>query len=233
MDKKVAVITGGSRGIGKAIAQKFKNEGYEVIILARSEFDNPDFIFYKCDLSDINQISNAVTDIYSKFDTIDVLVNNAGITKDNLMLSMSLDDFEQVIHTNLTSVFYISKLLSKKMLKRRCGKIINISSVVGIHGNAGQSNYASSKAGLIGLTKSMAKEFASRNIQVNAVAPGFIDTEMTAKLSDEQKGFLKSQIPLKRMGKSEDVANLVHFLASEGADYITGQVISVCGGMSI
>lgn len=233
MENKIAIITGGSRGIGRAIAQKFHDEGYEVIILARSAFDDPNFTFYKCDLSDLNQISNAITDIYSKFETIDVLVNNAGITKDNLMLSMSLEDFEQVIQTNLTSVFYISKLVSKKMLKKRQGKIINISSVVGIHGNAGQSNYAASKAGLIGLTKSMAKEFASRNIQVNAVAPGFIDTDMTAKLSEEQREMLKSQIPLKRMGQPEDVANLVHFLASQHADYITGQVISVCGGMSI
>ncbi|MDO4754471.1 MAG: 3-oxoacyl-[acyl-carrier-protein] reductase [Bacillota bacterium] len=233
MENKIALITGANRGIGKAIADRFEANGYRVIVLSRTPSENQNHLHYPCDLSDVNSISEVVGRILKEFKKIDVLVNNAGITKDNLVLSMSYEDFLEVMQVNLNSAFYLTKLISRAMLKQRSGKIINISSVVGLHGNAGQANYSASKAGLIGLTKSMAKEFASRNIQVNAICPGFIETDMTAKLPEEYKEQLKEQIPLKRFGEAADIANAAFFLASEEANYITGQVLCVCGGMSI
>lgn len=233
MENKVVLITGGNKGIGRAISEKFKKEGYTVVVMARTNPDSADFDFFPCDMSDNEQIAQSISEVLKKYNKIDVLVNNAGITKDGLMLTMSYEDFLDVIQVNLNAAFLVSKLISRGMLKKRSGKIINISSVVGLHGNAGQSNYSASKAGLIGLTKSMAKEFASRNIQVNAIAPGFIDTDMTAVLPEEFKEQWKKQIPLGRFGQPEEVANAVYFLASDNADYITGQVLSICGGMSI
>lgn len=233
MENKVVLITGGNKGIGRAISEKFKKEGYTVVVMARTNPDSADFDFFPCDMSNNEQIAQSISEVLKKYDKIDVLVNNAGITKDGLMLTMSYEDFLDVIQVNLNAAFLVSKLISRGMLKKRSGKIINISSVVGLHGNAGQSNYSASKAGLIGLTKSMAKEFASRNIQVNAIAPGFIDTDMTAVLPEEFKEQWKKQIPLGRFGQPEEVANAVYFLASDNADYITGQVLSICGGMSI
>lgn len=232
MENKIAVVTGGVKGIGKAISDKLKKDGYKVLTISRTLTETNEYS-YKGDVCNTDEINLIIEDIFSKYNNVDLLVNNAGITKDNLILKMSLDDFNQVLNTNLSSVFYISKLISKKMLKARKGKIINISSVVGLHGNIGQANYAASKAGIIGLTKSMAKEFASRGILVNAVAPGFIETDMTAVLPVEIKEAVIKNIPVQRFGQAEDVANAVSFLASESADYITGQVISVCGGMSI
>ncbi len=230
---KTALVTGGSKGIGKAIADRLAADGYQVLILARTPVENCPHRFYQADISSTEDLEKIIAAIYEELGAIDLLVNNAGITKDNLMLRMSLEDFHQVLNVNLVSAFYLSKLVSKHMLKRRQGKIINISSVVGLHGNAGQANYAASKAGLIGLTQSMAKEFASRGIQVNAIAPGFIETAMTDILPEEYKADLKKQIPLQRFGQPEDIAGAVSFLASEQANYITGQVLSVCGGMSI
>lgn len=233
MESKVVLITGGNKGIGRAISEKFKKEGYTVVVMARTKPESADFDFFQCDMSKKEEITETISQILKKYEKIDALINNAGITKDALMLTMSYEDFLEVIQVNLNAAFLVSKLISRVMLKKRAGKIINISSVVGLHGNAGQSNYSASKSGLIGLTKSMAKEFAARNIQVNAIAPGFIDTDMTAVLPEEYKEQWKKQIPLGRFGKPEEVANAVYFLASGDADYITGQILSVCGGMSI
>lgn len=233
MENKVVLITGGNKGIGKAISEKFEKEGYTIVVMARTEPQSTTHDFFQCDMSKSEEIKETISKILKKYEKIDVLVNNAGITKDNLVLTMSYEDFLDVIQVNLNAAFLVSKLISRSMLKKRTGKIINISSVSGLHGNAGQSNYSASKAGLIGLTKSMAKEFAARNIQVNAIAPGFIDTDMTAILPKEYKEQWKKQIPLGRFGKPEEIANAVYFLASDHASYITGQVLSVCGGMSI
>ena len=232
MENKIALVTGGNKGIGKAIAENLRKDGFHVLVIARSAKEGDDN-FYQADVGNPQALEAVVETIYQTYGQIDVLVNNAGITRDNLMLKMSLEDFNEVIQTNLTSAFYLSKLVSKHMLKRRQGKIINITSVSGLHGNIGQANYSSSKAGMIGLTKTLAKEFASRGIQVNAVAPGFIQTAITDVLRDDIKETLKKQIPLQRFGNPEDVANVVSFLASDKASYITGQIISVCGGMSI
>ena len=233
MKNKVVLVTGGNRGIGKAISEKFKKEGYTVVVMARTAPESDAYDFFRCDMSKKDEIIQSISQILEKYKKIDILINNAGITKDSLVLTMSYEDFLEVIEVNLNAAFLISKLICTKMLKNRSGKIINISSVAGLHGNSGQSNYSASKAGLIGLTKSMAKEFASRNIQVNAVAPGFIETDMTAVLPQEFKDQWKKQIPSGRFGKPEDIANAVYFLASEDASYITGQVLTICGGMSI
>lgn len=242
-DKKVALITGGTRGIGKAIATKFAKQGYNLVINYVSdktdieglekEFKqyNSDVLFIKTDVSNFNNCEKMVKDAIEKFGHIDVLVNNAGITKDNLLLRMSVEDFERVIDINLKGTFNVTKNVVSYMMKKREGKIINLASVVGVSGNAGQCNYAASKAGIIGFTKSIAKELASRNILVNCVAPGFIDTDMTSVLTDNVKENIYSQIPLKRMGSSEEIANTVYFLAGEENTYITGQVINVDGGM--
>lgn len=242
-DKKVALITGGTRGIGKAIAIKFAKQGYNLVINYVSdktdvkeleeEFKqyNSETLFIKTDVSKFDDCEKMVKDAIEKFGHIDVLVNNAGITKDNLILRMSVEDFEKVIDINLKGTFNVTKNVVPYMMKKRIGKIINLASVVGVSGNAGQCNYAASKAGIIGFTKSIAKELASRNILANCVAPGFIDTDMTSVLTDAVKESINTQIPLKRMGSSEEIANTVYFLAGEENTYITGQVINVDGGM--
>lgn len=242
-NKKNVLITGGTRGIGKAIALKFAREGYNLIInyvsdrtdikKLEEEFIkyNVDVLFIKADVSNFEECKKMIDKSIEKFETIDVLINNAGITKDNLLLRMSVEDFEQVIDINLKGTFNVTKNVVPYMMKKRKGKIVNLASVVGISGNAGQCNYAASKSGIIGFTKSIAKELASRNILANCVAPGFIDTDMTSILNDNVKENINSQIPLKRMGKSEEIANSVYFLAGEENTYITGQVLNVDGGM--
>ena len=240
---KVAFITGATRGIGKAIALELAKEGYNIVLNYRTE--NEALESLKKEISDIGvecypvqgDVSKAedsermTKEIIEHFEQIDVLVNNAGITKDNLILRMKEEEFTDVINVNLVGTFNITKNVIKYMTKKRYGKIINLSSVVGISGNAGQSNYAASKAGIIGFTKSIAKELASRNITANAVAPGFIQTDMTNVLKDEIKEAIEGTIPLKRLGTAEDVAKVVKFLASDESSYITGQVINVDGGM--
>ena len=242
-DKKVALITGGTRGIGKAIAIKFAKQGYNLIInyisdktdikKLESEFKqyNSEVLFIKTDVSKFDDCEKMVKNAIDKFGHIDVLVNNAGITKDSLILRMSVEDFERVIDINLKGTFNVTKKVVPYMMKKKKGKIINLASVVGISGNAGQCNYAASKAGIIGFTKSIAKELASRNILANCVAPGFIDTDMTSILTDSIKESINAQIPLKRMGNSKEIANAVYFLGGEENTYITGQVINVDGGM--
>lgn len=240
---KVALITGATRGIGKQIAITLAKSGYDIAINYRTENDdltitkneieknNVKCLAVKGDVSSFEDCQEFVEDVIKEFGQIDVLVNNAGITKDTLLMRMKKEDFEQVIDTNLVGTFNVTKNVISYMLKARSGRIINISSVVGVSGNAGQTNYAASKAGIIGFTKSLAKEVASRNILVNAVAPGFIETGMTDVLKDEIKQDIEKNIPLKRIGTPQDVANVVKFLASEDSSYITGQVINVDGGM--
>ncbi len=242
-EKKVALITGGARGIGREIAKKFAKEGCNLVLnyvsdntdveKIKSEFNEYgiDVLVLKADVSVFSDCENLVKEAIEKFGKIDILVNNAGITKDTLIAMMKEDAFDKVIDVNLKGTFNVTKNVVPYMMKKRNGNIINISSVVGVVGNAGQSNYAASKAGIIGFTKSLAKELAPRNIRVNAVAPGFIDTDMTSILSDKVKENINLQIPLKRMGKAEEVANVVSFLANDESSYITGQVINVDGGM--
>ena len=244
-DKKVALITGGTRGIGKAIAIKFAKNGYNLVLNyvsdrtnleeLENEFKeyNIEVLFIKTDVSNFEDCENMAKQAIAKFGKIDVLVNNAGITKDSLLLRMTQDDFEKVININLKGTFNVTKSIVPYMMKKRTGKIVNISSVVGVSGNAGQCNYAASKAGIIGFTKSIAKELASRNILANCVAPGYIATDMTNGLSDAVKESINNQIPLKRVGMPEEVAKAVYFLAGEENSYITGQVINVDGGMLI
>lgn len=243
MEKKIALITGGSRGIGKAIAEEFATNGYNLIInyvsdntdLEKLKKDfiklGADTLFVKADVTNFKSCENMIKMGMDRFGKIDVLVNNAGITKDSLIMRMKEDDFDRVININLKGAFNVTRQVVPIMIKQKYGKIINISSVVGIVGNAGQCNYSASKAGIIGFTKSLAKELASRNIQANAVAPGFIATDMTEVLSDTVKENINAQIPLKRMGTAEEVAKVVYFLSSESSSYITGQVINVDGGM--
>lgn len=240
---KVAFITGATRGIGRQIAITLAKEGFDIAINYRKE--NEDLIetqkmvedqMVKCftvqgDVSSFEDSERMVKDIIEEFNHIDILVNNAGITKDMLLMRMKKEDFESVIDVNLVGTFNITKNVIPYMMKNRSGRIINVSSVVGISGNAGQTNYSASKAGIIGFTKSLAKEVGSRNILVNAVAPGFIETQMTDVLKDEVKEEISKTIPLKRMGTVEDVANVVKFLASKDSSYITGQVINIDGGM--
>ena len=240
---KVALVTGGAVGIGEAITSKLARSGAKVVInYNRSEASAEALCKklvqegYECsalqgDVSKLNEASELVKEVINRHGRIDILVNNAGITKDQLMLRMTEDDFDQVINVNLKGTWNMIKSVSPLMAKARFGKIINITSVTGIIGNAGQSNYAASKAGIIGLTKSVAREFAKRNITCNAVAPGFIETNMTEGLPEKIKDYYLSQIPVGRFGKTEDVASMVLFLASEYADYITGQVMNVDGGM--
>ena len=240
---KLALITGGTRGIGKQIALTFAKEGYDIAINYRTENDdlkntkreieanNVKFFSVQGDVTKFEDCEKFVKQIIEEFGNIDVLVNNAGITRDTLLMRMKEEDFRQVIDTNLVGTFNVTKNVISYMMKARNGRIINISSVVGISGNAGQTNYAASKAGIIGFTKSLAKEVASRNITVNAVAPGFIDTQMTAVLKEDIKEEIAKKIPLKRMGTPQDVANVVKFLASSDSSYITGQVIHIDGGM--
>lgn len=240
---KVAVITGAGRGIGRAIALQFAEAGYQVVINYRSSITQVEellstiknaggeAIAIQADISKEEEAKKLVDETVKQFGKLDVLVNNAGITKDNLLMRMSEADFDSVIDTNLKGTFFCLKHTSNVMLKQRSGKIINISSVVGLIGNAGQVNYAASKAGVIGMTKSAARELASRGITVNAVAPGFIETDMTDVLSDKVKEAMIANIPLKRYGKAGEVASAVLFLASDAANYITGQVLQVDGGM--
>lgn len=240
---KVALVTGAARGIGKQIAITLAKSGFDVSINYRSESDELENLkneieklgvkvaLVQGDVSKFEDAENIVKETINQLGKIDVLVNNAGITKDGLLMRMSKDDFEKVIDINLIGTFNVTKNVIPYMVKQKFGRIINISSVVGVVGNAGQTNYSASKAGIIGFTKSLAKEVASRNILVNAVAPGFIETDMTSVLSDNIKENINNQIPLGKMGKAEDVAKVVKFLSSEDSSYITGQIINVDGGM--
>lgn len=240
---KVALITGASRGIGKQIAITLAKEGYDISLNCRKqneevfkikeeiENNNVKCLVVEGDVSKFEDSEKITKQTIEEFGQIDVLVNNAGITKDMLLLRMKEEDFKSVIDVNLCGTFNMTKNVLSYMMKARCGRIINLASVVGISGNAGQSNYAASKAGIIGFTKSLAKELASRNILVNAIAPGFIKTDMTNVLKDDVKDKILEQIPLRREGTAEDVANVVKFLASSDSSYITGQVINVDGGM--
>lgn len=238
---KTAVITGGSRGIGKAIAIKLAEMGANIVVNYRSSSIDEvlteikafgvNAIGVQCDISNSEDADKLIKTAFAEFGSVDILVNNAGITKDGLIMRMKDQDFDSVINTNLKGTFNTIRSASSIMMKQRSGKIVNLTSVVGITGNAGQANYAASKAGVIGLTKSVARELASRGITCNAVAPGFIETDMTDALSDKVKEATLGSIPLKKLGTTEDVANLVGFLASDLSNYITGQVINVDGGM--
>ena len=243
LENKNVIITGGSRGIGKAIAEKFAQNGANIaftcvkmsedsLALAKNlENLGVKAKAYESDASDFESALKLAENVFNDFGSIDVLVNNAGITKDNLLLRMSEEDFNDVMKVNMNSVFNNTKAVLRQMLKQKNGSIINLSSVVGVKGNAGQSNYSSSKAAIIGFTKSVALELGSRNIRCNAIAPGFIETEMTRALQQDQINEWAESIPLKRSGKAEDVANTSLFLASDMSSYITGQVMNVCGGM--
>lgn len=242
---KNALVTGAGRGIGKAIALELAAKGAFVIVnyngskdaaeqtVAEIKAAGGDAVAYQCSVSDYEACGAMITALIKEYAHIDILVNNAGITRDGLLMKMSEEDFDAVINTNLKGCFNTIHHMSRYFLKQRAGKIINISSVSGILGNAGQANYSASKAGVIGLTKAVARELASRGINVNAVAPGFVETDMTDALSDSVKENLKSQIPLGKIGHPQDIAKAVAFLASPDADYITGQVLSVDGGMAI
>ena len=243
LENKNVIITGGSRGIGKAIAEKFaQNRANLAITCIKMSDEALDLVknleslgvkakAYESDASDFESAIKLAENVFNDFGSIDVLVNNAGITKDNLLLRMSEEDFNDVMKVNMNSVFNNTKAVLRQMLKQKNGSIINLSSVVGVKGNAGQSNYSSSKAAIIGFTKSVALELGSRNIRCNAIAPGFIETEMTKALQQDQINEWAESIPLKRSGKPEDVANTTLFLASDMSSYITGQVMNVCGGM--
>ena len=245
LEGKIALVTGASRGIGRQIAKTLAAKGAAVIVnyngsAAKAEETVREIReaggsaeAIQCNVSDFNSSKEMLDGIVAKYGRLDILVNNAGITRDNLVMKMSEEDFDAVIQTNLKGVFNCIHHISRQMLKQRAGRIINISSVSGVLGNAGQANYCAAKAGVIGLTKSAARELASRGITVNAVAPGFINTDMTECLSDGVKAAAVEQIPMKHFGETEDVANLVAFLASDAARYITGQVISVDGGMAM
>lgn len=243
LEGKTAIITGASRGIGKAIAECFVKEGAKVAftylsseekanaLAAELSKDGGDVVGFKSNAADYEDSLKLIDDVLEKFGTIDVVVNNAGITRDNLLMRMGEDDWDAVMQTNLKSIFNMTKAVQRTMLKQRSGSMINMSSVVGLKGNAGQSNYAASKAGIIGFTKSIALELGSRNIRCNAIAPGFIETEMTGQLDEKVVEEWRNAIPLKRGGTPEDVAQLALFLASDMSAYITGQVINVDGGM--
>ena len=243
LENKIALVTGASRGIGKAVAKELAAKGAFVIVnyngskeaaeqvVSEIKASGKDAVSYQCDVSQYTDCERMVTELIKAYQKIDILVNNAGITRDNLLMKMSEEDFDVVIDTNLKGTFHTMRFVSRAMLKQRSGRIINLSSVVGVTGNAGQTNYAASKAGVIGMTKTVARELASRGVTVNAIAPGFIETDMTGKLSDRVKEQAILQIPLGKMGKPEDVAKLAGFLASDDAGYITGQVIHVDGGM--
>ncbi len=244
-NRKLALVTGASKGIGKAIAIRLAQSNIDLVINYNKDLQGAEDTKKQCEkygvrtkivqgnMSREEDVDFLFKEIIDEFGKIDILVNNAGITRDGLLISMKEEDFRDVIDVNLISAFYTMKKAARLMARKRYGRIINLSSVVGIRGNTGQINYSASKAGLIGMTKSLAKEMASRNINANALAPGFIETDMTEKLDSKTKEKILNEIPLKRLGKPEDVANLVNFLVSKEADYITGQVISVDGGMNI
>ena len=238
LSDRVALVTGSTRGIGRAIAGTLGGCGARVAVvgrdLARAEAvagEIPGACAFACDVSDTGSVAKLVTDVEGAFGSLDILVNNAGLTRDNVIMRLKDEDWDAVIDANLRGAFAAIRAASRGMMKRRWGRIINVASVVGIIGNKGQANYAASKAGLIGLTKSVAKELASRNILANAVAPGFIETDMTAAMTADAKAALTGQIPLERLGTPQDIAGVVAFLASEHAAYITGQVFVVDGGM--
>jgi len=239
MTKQIALVTGASRGIGRAIAEKLADDGFFVVGTATSDtgadsisgYLGENGMGFKLDVADAESIAKVIKTVNDEFGAPTVLVNNAGITRDNLLMRMKDDEWDDIINTNLTSVFRMSKAVLRGMMKAKTGRIINISSVVGFTGNAGQANYAAAKAGMVGFAKSMAKEVGSRNITVNTVAPGFIDTDMTKELSNDIKNALLASIPLSRLGEAKEIAHTVAFLASAGAGYITGETLHVNGGM--
>lgn len=243
LNDRVALVTGAARGIGKAIAMELAKAGADIAMIATSESEaaisvkteiqnmGKRVLFLACDVSDPAQVNSAVADILAEFGKIDILVNNAGITKDKLLMQMSEEDIDAVLSVNLKGCFHTVKACLRTFMKNKYGRIINITSVSGMIGNPGQANYAASKAGVIGFTKTVAKEYASKGITCNAVAPGFICTDMTDRLSDEAKAAMAAAIPVKRFGTPEDVANVVRFLAEEASSFITGEVIKVDGGM--
>ncbi len=245
LSAKTCIVTGGSRGIGRAIVELFAREGASVFYFSRGEAENPQGLaqaaaegggFVKwiaCDVSDEAKVAESVEAVVAQAGAVDALVNNAGVTRDGLVFRMSLEDWDAVIRTNLTSAFLVSRAVARHMIKRRSGSIVNVSSVVGITGNGGQTNYSSSKAGLIGFTKSLAREVGSRGVRVNALAPGFIETSMTEKISAELKEKMKAGIPLGRAGTSEDVASAALFLCCDLSGYVTGEVLKVDGGMAM
>lgn len=245
LEEKIAVVTGAARGIGRGIALALAREGAMVVVnyngsadraaevVSEIEANGGKAVAIQCNISDFEAAKDFYTAVVKEYGKIDILVNNAGITKDNLVMKMSEEEFQSVIQTNLAGTFHGIRFVSRFMMKQRCGRIINIASVSGVTGNMGQANYSASKAGVIGLTKAVAKELASRNITVNAVAPGFIETEMTDVLSDSVKEAAVATIPLGRFGKVEDIAETVVFLASDRAKYITGQVLCVDGGIAM
>lgn len=245
LENKIALVTGASRGIGRAIAIKLASEGAKVVINYAGnqskaeevkneiESNGSEAFIIQADVSKSNEVEEMIAKVIDKFGKIDILVNNAGITRDGLLMRMKDSDFDEVINTNLKGVYNCTKMISKLMIKQRSGRIVNMASIVGITGNAGQTNYAAAKAGIIGFSKSAAKELASRGITVNVVAPGFIQTDMTSVLTDNVKETMLKEIPLGRIGLPDDIANAVNFLVSDEASYITGQVIRVDGGMNM
>ena len=245
LEGKVAVISGGTRGIGNAIAWKFAEQGANLALIATRDSERNkkavkelsetgrDVRLYICDVKDPEQVVSVAEEILADFGTVDVLVNNAGITRDNLLPSLSVMDIDDVIDVNLKGTIYLTRAFIREFVKQRHGNIVNISSVVGLMGNKGQANYAASKAGIIGFTKTVAKEYGRRNIRCNAIAPGYIQTEMTAALNEDQTNEIAKQLPLGRLGQPEDVADLALFLAGDSSRYITGEVIKVDGGMYV
>jgi len=243
LNEKVALVTGASRGIGRAIALEFAKQGANVAVNYAGNEDKAQEVVeelsqlgvkafkIQADVSNESSVKNMIKEVINQFGRLDILVNNAGVNKDNLLMRMKGSEFDQVINTNLKGVFLCTKAVTRQMMKQKAGRIVNIASIVGVSGNPGQANYVAAKAGVIGLTKTTAKELASRNILVNAVAPGFISTDMTDALTEEQRKEMQDMIPLARLGKPEDVARVVRFLASEDANYITGQTLHIDGGM--